>query len=174
MEPGPRQAIDASHSCPNEHHVHSPYPLESRPEPMVIISRSVSETMDDEPRKRRRFADGDISKDGAEEWHQDAHMALTVRVADLQAKNFNITNELEKHENTNSALKVEVAELKIQAVDVNAKLLELTEHHAAQLKEIEKKYAKEVADLKAQHSIEVKELQDQNAKYKRVIAAWNA
>ncbi len=173
MEPDPLQAIDAPHS-PNEHHIRSPFPLESRPEPMVIMSRSFLETTDEEPRKRRRLANGGGSQDEEEGWNRDSYMALAVRVADLQAKIVNLSEDSKQLKGTNSALESRIAELKAQAVKDHSKLRKNTERHVAELKDIEKQHSKDVADLKTKHSAEVKDLQDQNAKYKRAIAAWDS
>lgn len=149
MESDPRQAIDASHDSPDGHRISSSFSLEPRPEPMVIVGRLVPETTDNESRKRRRLADGGNSPDGVDGWNRDAHMALAVRVADLQAKILNITNDYKQLENINSALEIDIAELKVQAVEAHSKLRENTERHVAQLKDLEKQQANEVTDLKA-------------------------
>jgi len=148
---------------------------------MVILSRSVSETTDGESRKRRRVADGGGSHDQAEGWSRDAHMALVVRVADLQADHLKVNNDFRQLRDINSALEQDIAKLKIQAVADQSKnealqteLCEHNERHLAQLKNFEKQHAKEVTDLESQHAVRVKEMQDQIAKLKRVIAAWNA
>lgn len=141
---------------------------------MVIMGRLIPETTDIESRKRRRLADGGGSQDETDGWNRVAHMALAVRVADLQANILNITNDYKQLKDINSALETDITELKVQAVEKHSKLRENTEHHVAQLKDLEKQHAKEVTDLKAQHSNEVQELQDQIVKYKRVITAWDA
>lgn len=141
---------------------------------MVIMGRLIPETADNESRKRRRLADSGGSQDETDGWNRDAHMALAVRVADLQARILNIANDYKQLKNINSALETDVAELKVQAVENHSKLRENTEHHVAQLKDLENQHAKEVTDLKAQNSTEFQELQDQIVKYKRVVAAWDA
>jgi len=148
---------------------------------MVIMSRSVSATTDGESRKRRRLADGGGSQDEGERGYRDAHMALSVRVADLQADVLNASENSRQLKDINCALEKDIAKLKAVAVEdssnnegLRTKLREQTECNVAQLKDLDKQHAKEVTDLKTQHSARVKELEDQIVKYKRVIAAWNA
>lgn len=181
MEFNSHQAVDASHSCPNGQHVRSSVSLEPRPEPMVIMSRSVSATTDGESRKRRRFADGGDAQDEVEGGYRDAHMALSVRIADLQADVLNATEKSRQLRDVNCALETDIEKLKAAAVEdssnnegLRTKLREQTECNVAQLKDLDKQHAKEVTDLKTQHSARLKELEDQIVKYKRVIAAWNA
>jgi len=181
MESNSRQAIDAPHNCRNGHHIRGSVSLEPRPEPMVIMRRSVSATTDDESRKRRRLADDGGSQDAVEGGYRDAHMALSVRIADLQADVLNATEKSRQLKDINCALETDIAKLRAAAVEdysnneeLRTKLRKQTEFHVAQLKDFEKQHAKEVTDLEAQHSARVTELQDQIAKYQRVIAAWNA
>lgn len=179
MESNSHQAVDASHACPNGHQARSSVSLEPRPEPMVILSRSVSATTDGESRKRRRLADGGGSQDELEGGDQDAHMALAVRVADLQAKVLNVTNDYKQLKDINSALEIKVAKLKVRAVkptecnfaqlrdisfdtlDTNIAILkaravedlskrrEPTERHAALLEDINFTLDTDIAKLKA-------------------------